>query len=408
MKKMTLFLAAALLCISVQAFEGFGTFLGIGLGAEPNGQFTEQQFRLIAERYDLVFINKFHGRWDRDLHHAAARRLVELNPGIGVLAYLSASYRFYRHDNYGREAFEGRMDCMNPDPWILCDANGEPVPTGTPTPTYWVDLSNEEYREWALDTIEDWLEAEPSYAGVLIDNARPIEQRGRFYMRITPAKRAAWNAGLEMLLRGAKELASRRGKLALYNGLGITASGLPNEAPLRVTDGALHEWFCVGSADEVLSPPALLDQVHLLERVNGDGLVALAKVNADRSELPDREGLSRFCLGVFALGFTPEVGFYKFGDGYNGTTGEIEENALEIDAPFGAPLGPYLKLANDLYAREFENGWVLVNMSQTAAHSFTHPLNTKLYNGGVLGKRYKAGKTYTLGVRDAAFFLKQQ
>jgi len=354
-----------------------------------------------------VRLPKFHGHWNRELQHEAARRLKELNPSIQVYAYFPASYRFDR-DDYGRDTFRPE--------WVLYDRRtNEPIRQRRKDEERgsFVDLSNPDYRRWALGIIADWMRQAP-YAGIHFDSANPLEEtdlegarRKDWKALIGPDKVKGWNTGMRDLLLQAKRVVGPDGKVT-YNGIAPTSwRANRNLGLLDVADGAMNERFCVDHRGQVLDKEQMLEDVGILVTYGGaKGKEIYEKVNGNPERMPgsDRMGVARYCLGVFLLGHQPGQTFFKFGSGYSAKRGEIQENALEIDLPLGKPVAPYAAVGL-VYGRQFELGWVYVNMEKTA-QSVNAPERLVLMNDNRVGKTYSQGERVSIPPENAAFLLR--
>lgn len=377
-------------------------FIAVGGGSEENGQFTADEFEALASSYDLVRIPKFHGHWDRALHHEAARTLKTLNPVIEVHAYFPMSYRFNRA-TYGRATWR--------DEYYLRDLSGNLVPDRK-WAGFFVDLSNPDYRQWALDIIAGWMQEAP-YDAIHFDNTHlfesepdvPLEdQREDWVGLLGAAKVDAWNDGLREILIRAHNVAPA----VTYNGIAPKKHKLNRNLDLLdIADGAMNEGF--GFTQNGLRPKSeMIEDVQIMQDEAAYGNVIFQKANVSLAEVPDpaeREVLARYLLGVFALGHEPGFTYFKLGTGYSAKFGEIEEDALEIDLEMGPPFGRYW-LDGAVYVRRFQHGWVYVNMEKTP-QIILAPARVVLMNGGVAGKTIKRGNAVEIDPEDAVFLMKK-
>jgi Hypothetical glycosyl hydrolase family 15 len=369
----------------------------ITIGTNDGSQFTDEQFRAIATGYDVVVLTKFHGGWDVDLHHEAARRLKELNPGLEVYAYMSSKYWFNGND-WGDAV-------IDPD-WFLVDEHGDPIAVTSENQNldskvlgYYVDVTNPDYRSWLLGVARSWLRAAP-YDGIRFDAADPIGDFGdadvKKWAELLPASRIEdYNAALRSMLEDfATELAPSR---VLFNGISPSPIRGPDRglALLDVTDGAMDESFCVDTAGE---PKYLTDDIDIMQRYPDKSLQLRARANPDLDG-DDLERLGRMCVGAFMMGWQPGATHFNMGWGYG--VDQLDQQPPEIDLELGSPLGGFAR-DGDLLWRRFENGTVYVNLGDSSAgFRVAEPL-VRVEGGEDLGT---VDGDYTLDGRDAVFLL---
>ncbi|MGH8905763.1 MAG: putative glycoside hydrolase [Egibacteraceae bacterium] len=371
----------------------------IRVGTSDGSQFTDEQFRFLAANFDYVLFAKFHGGFDIQRQHEAARRLAELNPEIRAFPYISTKYWFEQN----------KWDGPPFDPaWYLRNNEGEIVyrtlrrdDSGSENVPY-VDLANPEYRKWALSTIRSWLAAAP-YAGISFDAAVPIgdDDDGDFIQwrrRIGQDRLNAYNAGMRTLLEGAKQLVGEDREV-IYNGIAPTVVVGPNRnlGLLQVADGALNERFCIDAHGQLQT---LGDDLHLMERYE-DRQLFLRTNYPDDLRQDERERYGRFCLGSFLLGWRPGLSYYQFGDDY--TADQLGNDISVINLPIGSPMGPY-QSAGGLLSRMFTNGELYVNAGDRPA---VVTLSRTLIgvDAGTQPTGLEAGSTITVSPRDAVFLL---
>jgi hypothetical protein len=346
--------------------ESFSNFIWAG---EPGRQFNDAEFDGIA-RYDLFVIEKFHALWDYTAHFDAAFEAKNRNPDQIILPYLAPKYRFL-NDRFGLETFN--------DEWLLRDRNGDPIPfipaqnqeSGIAIANY-TDFSNLEYRQWVVDLVLDWNEQAP-FDGIAFDHMTRFAygfNRPVWDNRIGSEKVDAWNEGLLLLIEETKT-ALGPDKIVIYNGISRRdRTDDRNFEQLDYADGALNEVFCVGPGLRLGEVPDIWSEELLVEDIDiqrgfGDK-VLLQKTNYDRTVTGDeRNTLSGFCMGLYAMGHVPGQTFYKYGHGYNVRFEEITANAQGYDVRFGEPLAEYRSQDGVLW-REFEGGLVIVNPGEEA------------------------------------------
>jgi hypothetical protein len=369
----------------------------ITIGTNDGEQFSDDEYRQIADNYDVVVFAKFHAGWDVQLHHEAARKLKELAPDIDVYAYMSTKYWF----DASRWGVEPDTD------WFLRDKNGDPIPVTQaghdPTSKkigYYVDVSNPAYRDWVLDVAADWMDTAP-YTGVRFDAADPIGDYGdtdvKFWSeRLTPQQIDAYNAGITKLLEGFRDRFPTR-KL-LFNGISPSPIRGPERGVdmLAITDGAMDESFCIDGAGELRD---VLPDIDVMQNYADKSLQLRASTNPDKvpaSRLPQYQ---RYCVGSFLMGWQPGSTYLNMGFGYS--TGQLDTQPAEIRLRLGEPTGQHDQ-DGDLLARHFDNGVVYVNIGDSGV-DVTLPGPMRPANGGRVGDVVEGA--YNVPAHDAAFLL---
>lgn len=366
--------------------------------SKAGAQFTSTEFNNLAQKYDLVVLGNAHDNYLMDGYNEVARRLTALNSNIKVFPYYNTPRRF---------------DIINSgtgfnDAWYLRDLSGNLVYDGGDTSHQYYDLSNANYRAWAVNFISNWVSSAP-FAGIALDDANP-QTLQEWKDKIGNAKANAWNAGRVQFVQQVKQALGS--KLVIYNGITSQYTEfLDNDS----ADGALNEAYCYNRNGQNFLPKSeIVSDTSLMINQGNRGKILLEKVNLnpnpnkfpDVSPPPESEKrhISRFCLAAFLMGHVPNASFYKAGPGYRVDLGEIDVNALEVDLNLGAPVGNR-SLDNLVYKREFQNGLIYVNLEDTQ-QTVTVPRTLFLGNGGVKGQRYNSGDTYTIPPNDAVYLLK--
>lgn len=372
----------------------------INVGSAKRGQFTENEFRFLAENFDYVLLTKFHGGFDIGLHHEAARRLKELNPAVRVFPYLSMKYWFKQNDRWGGQPLDPA--------WYLRDNEGNIVyrsrerDNDHPENVAYVDLANPEYRQWALDTLRAWLEAAP-YDGIFFDAAEPIadygaEDRDEWLRRLGQRRIEEYNAGIQTLLAGAQQVVGPDREV-IFNGIAPHPRGEAdrNLNLLQVADGALNERFCLDARGRV---HPLQDDLDLMRRYD-DRQLFLRTSYPHKLSQDDRERYGRFCLGSFLLGWRPGLTYFQFGDDY--TADQLRGDIAAMNIPVGTPAGPYRR-TGDVFSRSFANGEVYVNTGDRSAQVTLPRALTSVQAENDLAP-LEAGLTITVPPQDAVFLL---
>jgi hypothetical protein len=371
----------------------------IWVGTTNGQQFSDAQFSYIAKNFDYVTFSKFHDNWDIQGAHDAAKRLVAMNPSIKVMPYFSALY-WFEQNNWGTQ----------PDPsWFLRDASGNVVhrttqERGVQETVEVFDLSNPDYRDWAIGVMRSWLAAAP-YSGIAFDEARTVLENSTssdvsndsFLQALSPEGVAAYNAGLRDLLSRATQLVGPNGTV-IYNGILDTPGRSDrNLSLLEVTDGVVDEHFCLNAKG---APAQVQTDLDLMAQPSDKKLFLRTSVpdNVDSTELA---GIARFCFGAFMLGWQPDRDFYSIGNDYS--SDQIANEPKIVGLNLGQPQGDY-RVDGDLDVRDFTNGTVIVNLGNNDATTTATTDGTSI--GGDKGAMpVKAGDQITVRSQDAVFIL---
>lgn len=401
----------------LKAAEPEEKFIWVGrIGGPADGQFTEEEFQKLAKNFSIVVFSAAHGSpggpgssGDIQKYHEAARRLVSINPNIKVFPYFAAAIIPANLDSqYIAAGFK--------DKWYLRDQAGNKVTYRDKKLIHYVDLSNPDYRAWALNWLESWLKTAP-YAGIAFDTVNLFETLDPGKVEVVGQEKVdAWNAGLKALIREAKTRFV--GKIIIANGVYEKRSD-KNLPQLRDADIVLNESFCVSGVRSLAlkNKEGLIGDIQTAQFFNEHEKILLQKSNfreEDNIGTPEQRSYAgRFCYALFLMTYQPGMSYYKFGDGYHivatadDPSNDLARNSLEIDLPLGTPVADtFTKRNDDLYIRRFTNGIVYLNLSDSALKAKL-PADAILMNGGVEGKHYQRGQTVTIPSLDASFFLFQ-
>ena len=137
----------------------------------PGLQFTDNQIQTIAKNVSIIHIAKHHGGFDIEKQFEDTRRIVSavnaLGNEIGVYAYYNATFWFYKHNgphntSYGWSNGWGTYFDGFKEEWYLKDRDGNFItPNDNSAPGYVIDLTNPDYRAYAVATIVDWMNKAP-------------------------------------------------------------------------------------------------------------------------------------------------------------------------------------------------------------------------------------------------------
>ena len=398
-------------------------------------QFSAEEMVRIANNYSILNIAKFHAQWDSARQQEDARYIKNKNNSIKINVYYSSSLMFWMdksttsNDNFKK--YYNRERAGFKDDWLLRDKKGNVIYLDDAN-TAFVDLSNAQYREWAIGVISHWKQNTP-YDGVFFDNSRPLGDYGKitttstisgwnvdWNVLISTNKVSDYNLGLNQLFIESK----RAFESIIYNGIGrrnYTPSR--NTDLLEYSDGTMNEGFCMWRQDasdgtgkdyRLWAPEEMLNDIGImlsssgaphnktiLQKVNHSGSTAL--YNSDQAAIINAKQIKRYCLGSFLLGHRPGYTFFKYGPDYGPR--ELSSDPKEIALDLGSPIdNKYAGVASDAYKREFENGIVYVNLSNDATAFISAPYPMTLMNGATETAQYDQGASVSVPPKDAFFF----
>lgn len=344
------------------AFHWFGK-MGVTL--------SDEEVNLLASKNVLLVVSKFHAGWDRDQQAQDAARLKAANPDVKVLTYYS-----------GRFVFNKWLPHMlahgfNPE-WILKQEigpnAGQPIYHGAPGIKY-VDLSNADYREWAKQYIQDIVN-EGGFDGVAFDSARRIGEGNMakfFRTMLTDQKINAWNQGLELLLKETN-IALGENKIVLYNGFTKKKQD-PNAnkyllSDQEIVDAGITEDFCLDSVsdgdddmDKVFKSESDVKQVlETIYAAAAMGKVTLSQVNYNPNQANPLNGVQEYCFNQFLLAYHPGgLTLYHQDDRYD--LANSYNLGKKYISPMGKPIGSYAEFPVGVNYRQFEQGYLYVNLT---------------------------------------------
>jgi len=367
----------------------------------PRREFTEEESQYIATHYDLAVVG-----FQSDPMIASAKRIKEINPDIKLFVYFPTSIR-QDGARYGQDIFK--------EEWYLHDSAGNRIKKGQSKSLEYVDLTQDDYIDWARRTVLDFL-AQPPFDGAVFDNANPIGVVNNNWLDlISQQKLDDWNESQLRYLRNMTTNFNNRNKILIFNGIHRAKGKVDRTlSHLDITNGALNENFCYGQDNEgdlgVVPKELQLEDIDLQLSIGNRQKYVLQKINweGELSSLPEemQVRLGNYCFGIFLMGHVPGYTFFKFGDGYNLNLRPEEYliNAEAINAPLGAPTNNY---QNDdwLITRKFTNGYVIVNLD-TKPNSWTTPTVLNYYTNGMY-TQIQANKSIPMPPQSAKFFIIQ-
>jgi hypothetical protein len=394
---------------------------------------TDQQISALAKNVGYEVVNKAHANFDLAQHFIDTKRIVQAAQAQGnnirVTEYFGMSYWFFDNMPTSSHAGWGKYaDTFNTD-WYLKDADGDSIAIfngATPRGQigYMLDLSNPQYRAWALATMIDWMSQAP-YTGITFDNTNILYGENQVLSLVRSDKiksnqtwnhvfcgieqtgecdrLKAWNDGLIALLQSTTEWAHAHGMEVFYNGVAATASrgDTRNVGLLRYTDGAYNEDFCYHLDGDIDLKP-FVDDIAMMTSQAKAGKKIFEITNM-RNE-PQKIALGSYCLGGFLMGWQPGSSYWTYHRDYTDnliTYPKIAEQNLNL----GNPVGAYTQ-SGTILSRNFQNGFVAVNTGGVKA-SITLPFAAIEFKDGSAVGSFDAGATIDIDTLQGRFFLKR-
>jgi len=301
----------------------------INVGTTNHQQFTPAQFQILAQNYEYIFFAKFHGGWDINLHHEAARTIKSMNPSVHVLPYFSTKY-WFDNNRWGVTIDPAFLLRDNTGQLVHKQHAGQEQEFGT-----YVDLANPDYRNWALNLLSSWLQAAP-YDGIFFDAADPIgdfndDDIQQWDSLLGADRVAAYNAGIRDLIDRAKQLVGPSREI-VYNGISPAAARGPGRDLdlLDVSDGALDERFCIDPKGRTMD---VGPDLQLLGTV--DKRLFMHTAFNDKVDAADQDRLLRYCFGSFLLAWRPGLSYFQVGTDYTADQLARVDAVLRVD--LGSP-----------------------------------------------------------------------
>lgn len=167
----------------------------------PRHDLTEEQSKYLAENYDLVVIG-----YQSDPMISSANKIKSYNQNVKILLYFPTTIRQVTA-KYGIDTFK--------ESWYLHDLNnGQRIIKGGAESLERIDLTQTEYRNWAKQTVLNFLSEAP-FDGAVFDNANPIgltHDRSEWIETIGEEKLNKWNKSLISYLTDMTSMLNQTGK----------------------------------------------------------------------------------------------------------------------------------------------------------------------------------------------------
>lgn len=398
-------------------------------GATAPLAFSDEQVDNIAKNDKYFFFSKWHMGFDIAGHFADAKRIkdkaatygndIQLIEYYGAMAWFKRNFSAATAPGWGNYA-----DGFTTD-WYLKDVNGNPIVfngTGSETAVagYVVDLTNPEYRKFAVDIIVDWMNQAP-LAGILFDNAdlisgtikdNRVTNGGKKWNELLCGANApvdadgncdrvaAWNQGLKDLISEARAALHPLGKEVYYNGISANPLHGPdrNTALFDQSDGTTNEASCYIGVATTFNSVSGEGAIVNTQTARGKKVFEITNYGTD-----DRLKYGPYCLGVFLVNWVPTKTYYVYHKGYD----VIAENPYpllpEQNLNLGSPTAGAVE-SDGLYTRTFDHGFIAVNATDAATTLTIPEPMTEFRDGGSIGV-FDTGDSLTVPARDATFFL---
>jgi hypothetical protein len=362
-------------------------------------KYTDAQVANMANNYDYVVIPKWHAKWNMDpVQLQEVARIKAINPNVKVLCYWSG---FHLYPQFSQVNVP--KDHEN---WYVHDFNGNRLLFAQKY--FWADVSNANFRKWALGILGNWMEV---FDGVAFDESHIWNVSLNGDTQIRKLKDQIGDAKLRQLNSGIRDLfdeavAAFPGKIFAFNGIENWPYYYQRSKQLlsRVHVGVNEDFTYF--KDSFLPKAQTLQYINMMSDPQHTEKLFFQKTNVITpvSERK-REQIGRYSFGSFLLGYQPGRSFYKFGFGRVYTvSAEIDHDPPEVLLDFGAPIDSFNSIKEGVYHRQFANGEVFVNMD-TVKRKITIPTNGVIMNGGIPGETISAGQIRKIPPHDALFVL---
>lgn len=383
-------------------------FVSIG---RSDSQFTEADYQTIVNRYGWVIINKQHDNDNINGWYDAAKELKKRNPDITVSTYWESKFWF------NRQALTWKEPDHDPNfnsAWLLRDNSSNLIsgPSSATNPSYYYDLSNPAFRNWALAQLQHRMSKAP-WDGIQFDSAYLLSEPDPYGMQwntlLGTARVQAYNNGLMDLYKRAKAMFPA--KIITYNGITPFNNAYRGLDKISYLDGATDETFCIDFFGNINSSDSNIEaDIQLMQHYTNKKL--LFHTNYNTSELGANYGpaIGRFCHAAFMMGWVPGADFHKFAMANNtysiaALNYELPEMTLQVGRPVSLAQKSTTANGGILYQREFTHGRIYVNLSKTAAVGLALPSKLIQYEDGKELKTYNSGAGFILAPQTAAYFI---
>jgi hypothetical protein len=295
------------------------------------------------------------------------RRAIELkqaNPQLKVLVYQNLSAMAKGRSTGGLSSTGVNYDeaVENHQDWFLTDTTGAPISEAGYSWLWMADIGNPGYQQrWGANVLS--LLKDGPWDGVMIDDANTTTK-----YHVHPPTQISEYAGDSAYQAAVKSMLE-------YVGPRIIASGhlaIPNMGAWSENPEVVEEWlpYVSGGMDEMFvkwsstpgvgyrGAPEWHTQLHELETTQHLGKIFLAITQAAPNDIQgQRYGWATVLLGADGLAS------FLATQSYDGS----EAWSSDFESQLGEPLAPATRLANGTWARQFTNGLVIVNPTESSA-----------------------------------------
>ena len=270
-----------------------------------------------------------------------------LNPDTIVLGYKDLV-------KTSEGAYDWNIINANED-WFLHDLNGNRL-RESGTGSYLLDISNQGYREHYADDVIQKMD-QYGHDGVFADDCWsnlwrdmwtvPVELVPDWNYKVGDGKYTYWQTQMREFLSYIKSQMGKD-KILIYNG--------PWDGYLDVTDGQMLENFVFNLYSRYPTEIAYVDK---LSEVSATGKYVLA---VPYGRAPDTEQGFLFSFCCYLLGVNGPNAYFGYKRIWDSMMG-YHPHMVEAER-LGLPTGDYYSYQS-VYARDYENGTVLVNTSSS-------------------------------------------
>ncbi|MBU0731982.1 putative glycoside hydrolase family 15 protein [Patescibacteria group bacterium] len=332
-------------------------------------------------KYDMLLIDMETAYYSRD----NLVKIKEENPDIILLAYLSPvdirkDATSFKENNYHKrigEAIEAHPE------WILRQTNGNPAEWWPGN--YILDITNQEYRQWMADFVQEEIADDPIWDGIFYDNLWDgidwLDQDVGFHDE-------KWRSSMKKLLKRTRNEAKKeQPKFIISGNSGITYYK-------QLNGSALENFPNTSYGDWTWS---MEKYMFIIKNAEYDPKYGLINTNTDGSGKKTNYRKMRYGLASALMA----NGFSSFDDGDESHTQTWWYD--EYNVALGQPLGPAYntlnvnhpkKVQKGVWRRDYENGIVLLNSTkkkrkvnlETGYEKITGTQDTEVNNGKNVGQ----------------------
>jgi hypothetical protein len=307
----------------------------------------------IASHFDLV---------DFDFDYTVGfEKIKALNPNVIMVGYKCIFGMW--------PEFEDWAEVNAHEDWFLHDIYGNRLITNYGW--YAMDVGNSGWREHYANFVKAKLSTYPMVDGIFADNAWEARTllRDPWTVPVSQVPSSIhdnWNANMAGMIQYVKN--------ALGNKLLVINSNEDHGYFLQYCDGQMLEGFMHGAWSGLYDyPDDPFSWISPLEVLSATGKIVMAHSGANipqnpsASEVEQTHKVMLYCLSGFLLGYSGNANFgFQFLDtDYTGHRCYWDE----MDYPVGNPIGSRYNVQGDLWARDFTNGKVFLNIGDVNTYT---------------------------------------